>query len=972
MTGLSGRALPLLLVTLVFLHSVSAQTLRDDEQHLSAFLKNVLPDYSSMLNLSRPTCQWERLSCIGLGAQQRIYRLYLGGMQLNGSIPYGTLGALSALTVLDLSNNSLCGEIPYDIFTLSNLMYLGLSNNRFTGNLPWGVSNLYQLMKLDLAANLLSGSLPSSLGDLWSLKFLDLHDNNFTGPMPAFSRTKFLRYLDLSSNRISGSVPLETFKNPQMLVLNLSRNLLTGNFPSGLNWLSNIRNVDFSENLFDGGIPDLSNLEQLRLFSVHSNRLNGSFPYNVTRLPYLKSLSVANNKLTGPLPPLPWGSSSGQIQVLDCRNNSLSGIIPEGLLASSNLTIVRLGNNAFTGSIPTNLTDQLEELDLHSNNFTGQMPWALSRLELLRKVDLSSNQLNGSIQWGVTEIRSLQYLSLAENPFKEGPLPDFSQMVNLVHLNLSSCNLNGSIPDSVGELRSLVKLDMSHNHLTGIIPSNLSKTTNLTSLDLSYNNLTGSIPQELVVLTHLSSLNVSFNNLSGEIPHANQWTTFYDSSFLGNPLLCGAVVKRVCPLLFPPPPSLPSSLAPAPAPIIQPPVHRPASKQLTISAIVGIALGVSLAFIAALGTFILFHQKKYRRAPLKEANYLNNPVAFESNPTAWAAQIPQPASIPVIMFEKPLLNLTFADLLHATNKFHKDAQLAEGRYGPTFKGVLPGGFQIVVKVLYDGGPGNELEKAAQLEALGKIRHPNLVSLVGYCLVAGERLLVYEFMENGDVFHCLHDSSEETHHPDHWTQETWEDAHEKFIVSEELSWPIRHRIAVGVARALAFLHHGCSPTVNHRDVTSSNIMLDSQYEPHLAGCGLAGLVEFGTRHQTSLMGGSFGYVPPEYGQTRNATPRGDVYSFGVVLLELVTGKRPTGHYFHDSYGGDLVGWVRSLIKEKRGYKCLDPKLLATGVESEMLETLRIGYLCTAEVPTKRPTMQQVVGLLKDIHVEITYM
>lgn len=216
---------------------------------------------------------------------------------------------------------------------------------------------------------------------------------------------------------------------------------------------------------------------------------------------------------------------------------------------------------------------------------------------------------------------------------------------------------------------------------------------------------------------------------------------------------------------------------------------------------------------------------------------------------------------------------------------------------------------------------------------------------------------------------------ETHHPDHWTQETWEDAHEKFLVSEELSWPIRHRIAVGVARALAFLHHGCSPNVIHRDVTSSNIMLDGQYEPHLAGCGLAGLVESGKQLSmlTPVMGGmTLGYIPPEYGQTWNATPRGDVYSFGVVLLELVTGKRPTGQYFHDSYGGNLVGWVRALIREKRGYKCLDPKLLQSGVESEMLETLRIGYLCTAELPTKRPTMQQVVGLLKDIHVEVTYM
>jgi serine/threonine protein kinase len=152
---------------------------------------------------------------------------------------------------------------------------------------------------------------------------------------------------------------------------------------------------------------------------------------------------------------------------------------------------------------------------------------------------------------------------------------------------------------------------------------------------------------------------------------------------------------------------------------------------------------------------------------------------------------------------------------------------------------------------------------------------------------------------------------------------------------------------------------------HRDVASSNILLDSTYEPHLADCGLVGLIISDKRPEAPTIGGALGYVPPEYGQMWTATTRGDVYSFGVVLLELVTGKRPTGHYFHDSYGGNLVGWVRALIREKRGYKCLDPKLASSGVESEMLETLRIGYLCTAELPSKRPTMQQIVGLLKDI-------
>lgn len=745
MTGRNGRVVTLVLVALLVLHgTVSAQTLRDDELHLFAFLQNVLPGYPSPFNFSVPTCQWAGLYCIGLGLQQRVYRLSFRGLGLNGTIPYQTLGALTALTVLDLSDNFLTGEIPYDIYTLPNLVQLGLSNNRLTGPLPQWVT-LHQLQNFDLSGNLLSGLIPDTFGyNLKSLYLLDLHGNNFSGPMPTLYNSKFLNYLDVSKNQFTGGVPHETFLIQDLALLNVSRNLLSGPLPTELNWLWKIRTLDLSENNFQGAIPDLYNLGQLRGFNASSNSLNGSLPYNLTRLPYLRSLDVHNNFLSGSLPPLPWGMSSDKIRYLDCSNNYFSGSIPSGLLASENLAVVRLGSNQFSGPIPTNLTSQMQEMDL------------------------SSNQFNGSIPWGsITELHALEHLSLAQNWFVEGELlPSLSQMVNLTFLNLSSCNINGSIPDSVGDLQSLVQLDLSHNQVTGNIPKNFSRTTNVTSLDLSHNNLTGEIPPELVSLSKLSRLDLSFNNLSGEVPSANQWRFFSNSSFEGNSLLCGIVVNKACPSPVSPSPSTPALVPPSLAPetpVIVPSIlHQHPSNGVGAGAIVGIVIGLSLALCAFLITYIVFHKRyKYKktRARKEISSNLTGPVTFEADPCAWASQVPHPASIPVIMFEKPLLDLTFADLLQATSKFHKNSQIADGRYGPSFKGVLPGGFQIVVMVLYDGGPANELEKAAQLEALGKIRHENLVSLVGYCLVGEERLLVYEFMENGDVHQRLHDSLE---------------------------------------------------------------------------------------------------------------------------------------------------------------------------------------------------------------------
>lgn len=772
MTGPTGKIVTLLLVVLILLNhgTASAQTLREDEENLIAFLRNVLPDYSLVFNSSVPTCQWEGLTCIGLGAQQRIYTLNLGGLSLNGSIPNNTLGALTALTVLELSNNFLSGSIPYDIFNLRNLMHLGLANNRLTGILPQWI-NLYQLLKLDLSENLLSGALPNSLGNLRSLNVLDLHGNNFTGPMPMLNNTRFLRYLDLSSNGITGNVPYQIFfsLSQELAQLNLSSNLLTGPILPEFNWLWQIRVLDLSNNGFEGEIPDLSNLGQLRQFNVASNNLHGMLPVSITKIPYLRSLSVAKNRLWGPLPPLPWGTSSEKIRFIDCSHNFFSGPIPNGLLASENLAVVRLTRNWFSGPIPGNFTTLLEELDLSWNNFTGNIPETLANLPLLTKLDLSANRLNGSIPMGLVKKTSLQHLSLAANEFEEGSLPDLSHAGSLVYLNLSSCNRNGSIPDSVGELQSLVHLDLSHNHVTGPIPENLSLTTNITTLDFSYNNLNGQIPPALGSL-NLSSLDLSFNNLTGEVP--NQWIKFANTSFTGNSFLCG-IVNRPCPVGDTS--TAPSALPlpnPSPDPALPPLIDHPpivrgkghTRKDMEAGAVLGIVIGLCLAFCALLSTYMLFHKKRkrFKKKPRKDnSSYLTGPLTFESDPCGWACQVPQPASIPVIMFEKPLLNLTFADLLQATSKFHNDSQIADGRYGPTFKGTLQGGFKIVVKVLRDCGPANELEKAAQLEALGKIRHENLVSLVGYCLVGGERLLVYEFMENADVHQRLHDSPGDT-------------------------------------------------------------------------------------------------------------------------------------------------------------------------------------------------------------------
>lgn len=930
MTGPIEYLTTLLLFILLFL-GVSAET--NDERSLFRFLDNVLPNYTALYNTTVPACEWPEITCIDRGQKAKIWSLNFSGRGLNGTILPGTLGALTSLTNLDLSHNLLSGEIPEDIFNLSSLTHLKLANNKLGGGLPDLVSNLVQLGTLDLSQNMLSGPLPQRLDSMF-LNVLDLHSNNFSGRIPSMlSLPNRLQTLDLSSNQLIGEVNHAYENLSQLKYLNLSRNLLTEALPGHFDKLGALRFLDFSSNRFYGSIPD-----------------------SLTKLPELIQLSLANNRLTGPLPPLPWGNGDNHVLMfLDCSNNLLNGSIPEGLLASANLEVVRLAGNNFTGPLPVDFSAKLRELDLQNNNLNGSIPQKVTTLRALQKLELSSNHLGGNIPWNFFESSSLQYLGLGRNSFEGGPLLNVTSVAKILHLNLSSCKIKGSIPDLLAaSLDRLQCLDLSHNHLNGSIPSSLFYMTTLEYLDLSFNKLTGAIPSTLTELPSLRYLNFSYNNLTGEVPRSG----FNSSSFQGNPELCGLILTKSCPGQSPETP-------------IYLHLHR---RRHRVGAIAGIVIGTIVSSCSFVIIALFLYKRKPKKLPAKEVSkYLSEvPMTFEADSNSWAVQVPHPGSIPVIMFEKPLLNLTFADLLRATSIFHKDNQISDGHYGPSYKGALPGGLKIVVKVLFLGCPANEYEKVAQLEALGKIRHPNLLSLMGYCLVGGERLLVYEFMENGDVQRRLHELPEVpcagNQDPEDWSKDTWEHS-DSVTKIDDLSWPVRYRIALGVARALAFLHHNCSPQLVHRDVTSSNILLDSLYEPHLADYGLASLITSENLLETPAICGAPGYLPPEYGQAWKATTRGDVYSFGVVLLELVTGKRPIGH-FHDSLSGHLVGWVRSLMREKRAYKCLDPKLACTGVENEMLETLRIGYLCTAELPSKRPTMQQIVGLLKDTQPKLT--
>ncbi|EPS59499.1 hypothetical protein M569_15303, partial [Genlisea aurea] len=281
------------------------------------------------------------------------------------------------------------------------------------------------------------------------------------------------------------------------------------------------------------------------------------------------------------------------------------------------------------------------------------------------------------------------------------------------------------------------------------------------------------------------------------------------------------------------------------------------------------------------------------------------------------------------------------ELQMATNNFNYDNKLGEGGFGSVYWGQLWDGSQIAVKRLKSWSDKAELQFSVEVETLARVRHTNLLTLRGYCAEGQERLIVYDYMPNLSLQSHLHGHhSSESH----------------------LDWPRRFAIALGIADGIAYLHHSSTPHIIHRDIKASNVLLDDAFRARVADFGFAKFVPEGATHVTTVVKGTLGYLAPEYAMLGKASESCDVYSFGILLLELCTGKRPSKK-LNSALRQTITDWALPLVREKRFGELADPKLKGEYVEDELKRVVLIGLICSQNQAEKRPTILQVVELLR---------
>ncbi|RRT57400.1 hypothetical protein B296_00033131 [Ensete ventricosum] len=712
----------------------------------------------------------------------RVAQIQVQNLGLSGPLPRD-FNKLSMLTNIGLQRNNFSGKLP-SFSGLSNLQYAYLGNNQFDAIPSDFFVGLTSLQVLSLEMNPLNQStgwvLPPDLSDSAQLMNLSLVGCNLAGPLPEFLGTM----LSLS-------------------VLKLSYNNLTGTMPASYS-----------------GLP----LQILWLNNQIGPKLTGSLDV-IASMTMLKDVWLHGNQFTGPIPSSIGGLTS--LARLWLNNNLLVGLVPENLTSLPLLQSLQLDNNMFMGPIPKvsfNFTYAYNSF-CQSTPGVPCSPDVTALLEFLERVNYPSKL---AASWSGNDPCSSLWSGVS----------CFDGKVSVI--NLPNLQLNGTISPSLGKLDDLVDVRLEGNNLSGMIPVNMTNLKLLKTLDLSSNNISPPVPHfpnSVKVLLDGNKLLVTAS--SPESPSTGNSPSDSSSNNTqshNSPRSSGSS-----------------------SPEANSGNRSKGSRKLNLLiVIVPIAFGVSIFLLALL---FLYFWKRRKSAFLSPSSIVVHP-RDSSNPdnlvkivvannasnsiatNEWQS-INSSRTSETHLIESGNLVISVQVLRSATRNFASENVLGRGGFGVVYKGELHDGTMIAVKRMESAVLSSKAldEFHAEIAVLSKVRHRNLVSILGYSIEEYERLLVYEYMPQGAL----------SKHLFQWKQ----------LELEPLSWKKRMNIALDVARGMEYLHNLAHQCFIHRDLKSSNILLGDDYRAKVSDFGLAKLAPDGKNSVATRLAGTFGYLAPEY-------------------------------------------------------------------------------------------------------------
>ncbi|KAM0923399.1 hypothetical protein ACQ4PT_005542 [Festuca glaucescens] len=537
-----------------------------------------------------------------IGSSRKLTTLALYNCRFSGELPPHILN-LTRLEILLLHSNNFVGTVELNSFSkLQNLSTLNLSNNKLVvidgennnssspqaqlvflrlascsiSSFPNILRNLNQIRGLDLSDNQIHGTIPQWAWKTWEnfdflllnlshnkfsslgshpvlplyIEYFDLSSNYFQGPIPIPQEGSFT--LDYSTNQFSYIPPgFSDHIDSTLVFLKASRNNLTGNIPPSICQARSLQLIDLSYNSLSGPIPSclIEELSALQVLNLGENQLVGKLPDNIKEGCMLGSLDFSGNSIEGKIPRSLIACRN--LEILDIGRNHISDSFPCWMSKLPKLQVLVLKSNKFSGHIlgPSYTGDglnceftKLRIADMASNNFSGTLPegWFKMLKSMMARSD------NDTLVMGNDYYHGQTYQFTAALTYKGNDMMISKILRTFVLIDVSSNAFHGSIPQAIGELVLLHGLNMSHNSLTGPIPTQFGNLNQLESLDLSWNELSGEIPDDLASLNFLSAMNMSYNMLAGKIPDYSQFSTFSNSSFLGNTGLCGSPLSEQC------------------------------------------------------------------------------------------------------------------------------------------------------------------------------------------------------------------------------------------------------------------------------------------------------------------------------------------------------------------------------------------------------------------------------------------